>query len=410
MTDVKAMTTDFPRLLVATEFPPNGAGGGAAVVRQMLKHWPAEKLYWWSCFPDRNQLFGQKTAAHRVATIPQKLYPNRRGRGLKSWLLETFWVPRASRHLRNTLETLKPDVVWAIPHAQAIPPMMRVLPGAGIGFHVSMHDYMDDRGFGMRFGVERSRRLAAMADQLYAGATTRDAIGRAMLDDLRTRTGRDGLITRAGLEQEDFDYLSHETETQGESTRIAYAGTIVAANEFALVAKVLEQIRRQLPRPVTLEFFGDHSYRLESWFDASWMREHGSLPALELSQALKKCDWGLSPMRLADDDPRYNHFSLPTKFVSYLAAGLPIIVLGHPESTVVKMAQQYQAGLCVTEGNPEKLSAQLLEAFSKANPKQKYRAEIQRCALAEFDARRMRATLYSNFQTCAASKPDKGGN
>jgi glycosyltransferase involved in cell wall biosynthesis len=394
--------TEFPRLLVATEFPPNGAGGGAAVVRQMLKDWPAEKLFWWSCFPDPNQLFGQKVAAHRVAAIPQKLYPSRRWCGLKSWLLETFWVPRATRHLQRTLETLKPDVVWVIPHALAIPPMMRVLPGAGIGFHVSIHDYMDDRGFGMRFGAVRSRRIAAMAGQLYAAATTRDAIGREMVDDLRARTGRDGLITRAGLEQEDFDYLLREPEPQNDSIRIAYAGTIVAADEFALVATALGQIRRQLLRPVTLELFGNHSYRLQSWFDASWMKEHGSLPALELSRALKKCSWGLSPMRLADDDPRYNRFSLPTKFVSYLAAGLPVIVLGHPESTVVKMAQQYQTGLCVTEGNPEKLGAQLLAALSETNPRSKYRAEIQRCALAEFDARRMRAALYENFQTCAS--------
>jgi hypothetical protein len=267
---------------------------------------------------------------------------------------------------------------------------------------------MDDQGFGRRFGVERSRGMAAMADQLYAAATTRDAICRPMVDDLRARTGREGFINRAGLEQEDFDSLSHEPEAPGETIRIAYAGTIVAADEFALVARALGQIRQQLPRPATIELFGNHSYRAQSWFDAGWMKEHGNLPALELSQALKKCDWGLSPMRLADDDPRYNRFSLPTKFVGYLAAGLPVIVLGNPESTVVKMAQQYQVGLCATEGNLEKLSGQLLAILSEANPQSKYRAEIRRCALAEFDARRMRATLYENFRKCASVKPGSG--
>ncbi len=401
---VNAVMTEFPRLLVATEFPPNGAGGGAAVVRQMLKDWPAEKLFWWSCLPDRDQLFGQKVAAHHVALIPHKLYPSRRWRALRSWLVEKIWVPRAARHLRQTLETVKPDVVWATPHALSIPPMMAVLPDAGTGFHVSMHDFMDDRGFGMRFGARHSRRMAVMANQLYARATTRDAICRAMVDDLHARTARDGFITRAGLEQENFDYLSREPEPGNGSIRIAYAGTIVAAYEFALVAKALGQIRRQLPRPITLELFGNHSYRSQGWFNSNWMQEHGNLPALDLSRALRKCDWGLSPMRLTDDDPRYNRFSLPTKFVSYLAAGLPVIVLGHPESTVVKMALQYPAGLCVTDGNLEKLSAQLLAALSGPNPKSKYRGEILRCALAEFDARRMRATLYENFRKCAASQ------
>ncbi len=46
------MSAHFPRLLVATEFAPNmpGGGGSGAVMRQMLKDWPAEKLFWWSCF------------------------------------------------------------------------------------------------------------------------------------------------------------------------------------------------------------------------------------------------------------------------------------------------------------------------------------------------------------------------
>jgi glycosyltransferase involved in cell wall biosynthesis len=396
--------TAFPRLLVATEFSPNAPGGGPAVVRQMLKPWPAEQLYWWSCMPERNELFGRKVTAHHVALIHGKLYPNRRWRPQRAWLLEKFWVPWAARQLRKTLADLQPDVIWAIPHAQAIPPLARVLPRAGIGLHVSIHDYMDNRGFGARFGLPRSRRFAALADQLYAAATTRDAISRPMLEDLRARTGRDGLITRAGLEQEDFDNLALEPKNQNSSIRVAYAGTIVAAEEFALVVRALGRIRERLPRPVVLEFFGDHSPRSRDWFDAAWMNDHGSLPAAELAKALQECDWGVSPMRLPDEDPRYNRFSLPTKFATYLAAGLPVIVLGHPESAVVKVARQYQVGTCATDGDLEALSAQLLAAMSEPNPKAKYRPEIRRCALAEFDVRQMRAALYDNFRVCAAGK------
>ncbi|HUC83802.1 MAG TPA: hypothetical protein VL970_01310 [Candidatus Acidoferrales bacterium] len=394
----------FPRLLVATEFPPNAAGGGAAVVRQMLKPWPAERLCWWSCLSERNQLFGRKVAAHHVALIPRKLYPNRRWRAPRAWLLDRFWVPWAARHLRKTLDRLQPDVVWAIPHAQAVPPLARVLPRAGIGLHVSIHDYMNDREFGARFGTPRSRRIAALADQLYASATTCDAISRPMLEDLRARTGREGLITRAGLEQEDFDNLSSEPKAQNGFIRVAYAGTIVAAEEFALVVRALGRIRGGLPRPLLLEFFGDHSPRSHDWFDANWMNDHGNLPAADLAKALQECDWGVSPMRLADANPRYNRFSLPTKFATYLAAGLPVIVVGHPESAIMKVAGQYQVGPCATDGNLEALSAQLLAALSEANPKAKYRPEIRRCALAEFDVRQMRAALYDHFRACASGK------
>src|SRR5580698_9655487 len=152
--------TDFPRLLVATEFPPNSPGGGAAIVRQMLKDWPAEKLYWWSCYPDESQLFGRKVAGHRVASIPPRFYPNRRGRALKSWLMEKFWLPSATRHFKQTLADLKPDVVWVIPHCWSIPPLPAVLPDAGIGFHVSVHDYPDLEVPVARFGTRRCSEMA----------------------------------------------------------------------------------------------------------------------------------------------------------------------------------------------------------------------------------------------------------
>ena len=87
------MALDFPKLLVATEFAPNSPGGGPAVVRQMLKDWPVERLFWWSCFPDQGRHFGREVAAHRVARIPPKLYPHRRWCEQKSWLLENVWSP-----------------------------------------------------------------------------------------------------------------------------------------------------------------------------------------------------------------------------------------------------------------------------------------------------------------------------
>jgi glycosyltransferase involved in cell wall biosynthesis len=394
------MKPNFPKLLVATEFPPNSAGGGAAIVRQMLKDWPAGQLFWWSCFPDTNELFGQKVSGHQVASIPPKLYPNRRWRAQKSWLMRKFWVPWATRHFKNTLAAFKPDVVWTIPHCWSIPPLARALPEAGIGFHVSIHDYPDLQAMIARFGADCSAQMAVMIDQLYSRATTRDAICQAMADDLRARTSRDGSIVHAALEQADFDYLSGAPETKSGPIRIAYAGTIIAEKEFALFVKALAQIRSQ--QPVILEFFGDHSYRGQSWFDTDWMRENGNLPVLQLLQALKECSWGFAPMELTDDNPRYNRFSLPAKTGSYLAAGLPVIALGHPYSTIVKLVSQYQIGPSLTDGNLNNLSSQLLAALSEPNPQIKYRPAIQRCARAEFDAHHMRAVLYENFQKCAS--------
>jgi hypothetical protein len=108
-------------------------------------------------------------------------------------------------------------------------------------------------------------------------------------------------------------------------------------------------------------------------------------------------------MGLTDDKPRYNRFSLPTKFVSYLAAGLPVITFGHPESSLAKLAREYHVGPCITSGEPEALSRELSGALSGKNLWSKYGPEVLRCARDEFDMQRMRAVLRECFEKCAAA-------
>ena len=396
------MTKDFPRLLVATEFPPNASGGGGAIVRQMLKGWPMEKLFWWSCLPDSDKRFGQSVAAHRVAAIPRRLYPLRRLVRQKAWLMDNLWVPYATRHFRETLTELQPEVVWTIPHAWSIPPLARVLPEAGIGFHASVHDYPDLKPQVDGLGLSRCHQWLKGLEQLYTLATTRDAICQPMVDDLRQRTRCQGTVIRAGLEEDDFARLQTPVSDQKNPIRIAYAGTIHVPDVFAQFVAVLGKIRPQLPAPVVLDFFGSHSFRAFSWFDEAWMKEHGNLPVQPLNAELRKCTWGFSPMAMADEDPSYNLFSFPTKFVSYLTAGLPVLSLGQPESSILKMATTYETGVCLTTTDAAELAKHLLVALSEQEPRLKYHAGLLRCATAEFDVRRMRAALHANLEKCAS--------
>jgi hypothetical protein len=393
------------KLLVATEFPPNASGGGPAIVRQMLRDWPADDLFWWSCLPDRDQRFGQKIAHHFCATIPRKLMPHRRLTRAKSALLDWFWRPFASTHLKKAIRQVQPDVIWAIPHNWSIPPLTRVLPTSGVGFHVTMQDYVDIHGHQGKFGSARCSRMAEEADRLYATATTRDATSHPMIEDLQRRTGAKAMqMLHAGLEPEDFDFLAHKSSRVTSSStaiKIAYAGTILVEEVFELFVSAIEEIRKSFPRRVELHLFGAHSYAQQRWFNSEWMVENGDLPEPELLKKMHECDWGFAPMALDDDDPRYNRFSFPTKFISYLAAGLPIITLGHSESSLVKIARQYEVGLCTTAATIDELASQLMKTLSLKEPFEHYKAEIARCATNEFDAERMRRTLFDCFEKCA---------
>jgi hypothetical protein len=396
------MLDSFPSLLVATEFPPNASGGGPAVLRQMLRNWPVDRLFWWSCFPERDARFGQRVAAHRVATIPRGFYPSRKLPRTRSWILEQIWARWATRHLRQTLRAFRPEVVWVVPHNWAVPPLAAALPQAGVRFHTTVQDYVDTLTNTCRFGRPRVARMAALADLLYSKAATRDATSHPMAADLAARTGSHAVqILHAGLEPDEFDFLATKANGTGAELRIAHAGTIIVEQEFAQFVGALSRIRDRLFAPVYIELFGSHSYRSRTWFDPSWMREHGDLAAPALATALRQCTWGFSPMSLIDRDPRYNRFSFPTKFISYLAAGLPVIALGHPESSLMKMAQSYGLGVCLTQGDPDWLAQQLLAALSNRNPLTTFREEMLRCGRTEFDADRTRKVLYD----CLRNRP-----
>lgn len=395
------MTEKYPRLLVATESPPNASGGGGAIERQMLKGWPVENLFWWSSLPEQDARFGQRVAVHRIAFLPPKLYPHRRFLKPKTWLLRHIWSRTAAHHFRKTLSYLKPEVVWIIPLCWSIPPLVRALPRSGVPFHVSVHDYADCSVWAKAFGQTQAHWLQSQLELLYAGAATRDGIYYPMIEDLKARTGKDAIgPVHAGLEAEDFEYLKVRPVSEKDRIRIAYTGTISCEEDFARFAQALAAIRGRLAKPVSLEIFSSHSYRDRAWFDASWMNEHGNLAEPQFSTELKKCDWGFVMMSMAEED-RSHFLSLPTKFASCLAAGLPVFALGHPESSLIKLLQQYHVGVSADSRAPEDLQAKVLEAFSIFNPWAAFGPEIHRCAREEFDATRIRRVLHGCFFAAA---------
>lgn len=426
------------KLLVATAFPPNAPGGGPAVVRQMLRGLapsalrpppssmiapppatPDSQLFWWSCHADKETHFGQEVSGFSCAAIPSKLMPTRRFTKLKACVLEHVWAPWAAAHLRRTIARLSPECIWVIPHDWSIFPLWRVMVnsewrmanGQRPRIHVTIQDYPDAHHHGALWGEARAKRMARMQEDIYRLATNRDATSHPMLEDLEKRTGAKGFqMLHAGLEAEDFDFLDkpatrHQLPATRDSSpiRVAYAGTILVPREFALFVAALESIRAKqsiTKNPsskisIELHLWGAHSYKTEPWFRTDWMIEHGNLPESELLTALRHCDWGFIPMALEDLDPRYNRFSFPTKFITYLAAGLPVIAMGHPDSSVMKMASSYGVGLTISSARVP--VEDLAKTLADRGARDKCRAEALRCAREQFDAEKMRNRLYSCF-------------
>jgi glycosyltransferase involved in cell wall biosynthesis len=383
------------RLLVATQFPPDAPGGGPAVIRQLIRGFPPHELHWWSAFPLRGARPGW-VASHSHPWYHPKLYPERKMPRLRAWVMEHLWSPVAAASLRQCIGASAPDVVWAIPHNWSIPALHAALMPMKERLHVTMQDFVDVHRNPERFGAARCRRMAVMAEELYRRAETRDATSHPMLESLRAATGAAGeQMVHQGLEPEDFAFLESAPSRPADPIRIVYAGTVLAEEAFAWFAGVLEEIRPHLDRPVILDFYGANSYADRPWFRSGWMREHGNLSDREVVEALRGCTWGFIPMHFEDKDARYNRYSFPTKFITYLAAGLPVIAVGHPESSVMRLAGGYRLGLCEDGATLGTFAARLREALGHPDPFAGHRDEILRCARENFDAEKMRTVLWS---------------
>lgn len=396
------------RLLVATEFPPDAPGGGPAVVRQMLRNFPG-KVDWWSV---RRSFLTPSGSAdgwrgdgfivdRHFHAFPGLLYPQRRWTKMRGLFMELGWSVFAEASLRSALAQAGADQAWLLPHEWAIFPLYRVFKRKRrqcprVPAHVTVQDFPDSQQRQALLGQRMTHKMALAQEALYQLADTCDATSSSMLEELQHRTGRLGQqMLHAGLEQEDFNFLAQSLSKPilGTPIRIAYAGTIVVEDEFQAFVRILSRLRPLLSIGLELCFWSAHSYRSRSWFDPVWMREFGHLPESELRMALRTADWGFIPMSIKDDDPRYNRFSFPTKFITYLAAGLPVISLGHPESSLMQLTHPYRLGIRLVsrEELETKLTPDLLQA---RGTKESCRSELLRCARDWFDARKTRRRLW----------------
>jgi len=399
------------RLLILADFPPDGAGGGATIIRQMLHLFPG-RIFWWSTWPSRlwafdkahNSNLGRLHLDHLFNASPGFLFPHIRFVRIKALIMEFLWANYALFSLFFALAISRPDQIWIIPHEWSILPFKTFLSlfsalGLRIPVHVSVHDFPNTSDRLARLGFRVVNKMARYQRILYRTANSRDAISLPMSRALgiRKRSG-ESLLLHAGLEKSDISYLKRDTTIRPANAPviIAYAGTIIVEPEFEAFVSAIEKIRFSFRYGVKLHIWSSHSYESRPWFSSSWMTQFANLPEKQLKEELRLCDWGFAPMSLSDQNKAYNRYSFPTKFVTYISAGLPVISLGHPNSSLMKMTQRFDVGIriCSLRGVPLFLKSSLLKARGS---RKFYRNEILRCAEAYFDADKMRISLWNKL-------------
>ncbi|MCE0498941.1 MAG: hypothetical protein LV481_13455 [Methylacidiphilales bacterium] len=386
---------DSQRVLVVAEFAPGSGGGGWIILKQLLRGLDWGRIYWWSLFNDKSSTY-QFGGRHHSVNVSSRLAPNLRLRGLKGGILEHIFVPYAASDLLNFIRSVKPDFILFLAHLWGIPVVHHIMPKVHAHWHLALHDMPDTASNVERLGRRRAARFMNFTEDLYRIASSRAVISPAMAEDMRRRTGMPcSNIFRCAVEPEFLaGLLEPKPRPDDEIIRIGYAGTIVAESTFARFVVALQAVRQRLNRKVEIHLFSWHSYRGRSWFDPSLIFEHGHKSEAEIHSYFQQFTWGLAIMKLADDDPRYNHMSFPCKFTPSLAAGLPLICIGHRCSALIELVKNYRLGLLLTDEDENKFADKLYEGLTDFSRFDQYRLEIARCAEEEFNAERNREKLH----------------
>jgi glycosyltransferase involved in cell wall biosynthesis len=365
----------------------------------MLKGYPPERLWWWSCHPERDvPTAGQVVQGQFGFRLPLRLYPQRKFARLKARILSSAWVPLATRHLGRTVARVQPQQIWAILHGWVIPVFSDARLIETHRCHISVWDYQDHHLNAARFGPDGAAHIVQAVEMMYRRSATCDVVSRPMKEDLDGRAGRhDSLVVHSGLEPAQLSALAGAEAEPSPEIRVAYVGGIVARKTFELCIRTMASMRNRLPRPLRVELFGPTAFHLEKWFDPTWMRAHGNLDEVRLNQALRQCQWGFASMDLEDENPRYNRFSLPNKIGTYLAAGLPLLVVGHRQSCTFRLAGEHALGCCLDATDPALLAKEMETSLTMPNSREQFRSAILACVRKEFDAAAIRGALWNCF-------------
>ncbi len=393
----------FPKILVATSFPPDVPGGSPLA--------SLSALAWHTARPGRLVVeFGngsapfqgtgghfQKWGAAFEAGPPSAFHADKKfsagnilGSGRRPEFEGFYCGTKTGCSLGASL--FLGDTV-----------LHRVVLGLGIPWHMTVHDLADSSGLVRSLGARRTQRFQKMIDDLYVGAVSRDVYMKETGDEMERVTGcKADIVIRCGAEPEEMaSVVARPVRALSDKIRIGYPGTIVSDDAFARFIAALKLIAPRFPRPVEINLFGVHSYRSRPWFDDSFIVEHGYLPEDELERRYNNCDWGLALMDLDDSNPRYSRFTFPCKFTRALVAGLPIIVVGHPECTLTQLSRRYRLGPVITTPEPQAMADILLPVLSQPADSPALRAEIVRCLESEFNAELNRQRLHELFRAAA---------
>lgn len=211
--------------------------------------------------------------------------------------------------------------------------------------------------------------LESMDRQNVDAAALTITLSKDMKATLLRRTGATGRIVCLNNYIPAATNAVHETvehEGRGSNPVFIYAGNMGPLQDLATFIRGVDQARRTSDRVwfrVELMGTGMEMETLKALAARKNMDNVAFLPFRprgEAQRAIANADVGIVSCA-----PGLSTVAFPSKIMSYLSAGLPVLMIADPGSELEGILSEYRLGLCASAGDPPDIGRKILELTSR---------------------------------------------
>lgn len=383
--------SDFKRTLYMCAYPPSRGSGGAIILRNLFRDFPADRL--WMLVSKRHLALDGAAGGLLAATYATAPWPEVSGRVIwrLGFVVRMTLIPLIVAKAVRMVRRHRIEVIFAVQfygEFYIAAYLAHLITGRPL-YTYSMDEWLSN--------VQTHSRLlgwlaAWLEPRILRSASRRWVISDAMADDRQRRYGVDSDVLRHSVDIGAFARASaaNPDHPPGNDLVIVNMGTIYSVNVDPF-GDLLTAVRDIASDPSTPQF----RVRLYTsqplvglaalGIQEGDLLEIGSASEHEVPQVLARGDILFLPLSFEPRWRRVVRDAFPTKLAEYLASGRSVLVYAPDYSTAARYVRQHECGLVVDTPDPEALSRALLDLAKEETLRKRLSAIGQRVALRNHD-------------------------
>jgi glycosyltransferase involved in cell wall biosynthesis len=319
-------------IALVTDFPPDAPGGGAVILRSLLRGEDRERVAWLTLSPPSGPA-GDGVVALRRGSAGQG--------GRRSLFADSTWKAAAlADEALDEARRVGARALWVVMHGAAVHVAARLVRRGGLPVHLTVHD---DPAFANALRSRRYLALVPWIERDFAYAMRRadsvDVIGEGMARRYRRRYGVDPVIVHRGLDRAVPESPRYDRARRGLS--VGVLGSTYSYEQLPILGRAVAKAAGRLGVPGRLVVVGrSHGDRLRAEMAGRIEVEvTGHVDEQAGIDLLRGCFLLYLNYPFARRDAVLRQTSFPTKLSTYVMAARPILMHVPADSSVMPLAE-----------------------------------------------------------------------